>query len=305
MMSSNPLSWLGHQARRGLADLPKNLVWALDSTVKGPAESAGNSLRDVGRHAAATVSDAVPFGDGADSRLARVDAAMERAHELETLAHEEAENAKEQSEAVAQVEAEGRQRVEAAREEADREISRVVDDARQEADAYVAAKKDRAEVLAARRVDSTQADVDAQLEQAQERAEKAQESAEKAIERARQQLGHARELAEEASAAARQAADEASERAERIAGQAEDQAQAARRRADAVDQRTEAAASEGRELGADADTDPLDLDDMTKDQLLDLAGEMGLQISRSTRKAEVVEEIRDRVPRRGRKARAS
>src|SRR5690606_10937458 len=116
---------------------------------------------------------------------------------------------------------------------------------------------------------------------------------------------HARALADEASAAARQAADEAAERAERIAGQAEDEAQAARRRVDAVEQRKEAAAAHGRELGADSDTDPLDLGDMTKDQLLDLAGEMGLQISRSTRKDDVVRAIRDRTPRRGQKARAS
>lgn len=298
MTSSNPLLWLGSHARRGLADIPRNVLWVLDTAVRNPAESAGDSIRAAGRRAATTVTDAIPFGDGSGSRLARVDAAMERAHELETLAHEEAENAKKQSEAAAAAEADGDRLVAESRDEGDREIARVVADARHEADAYVAAKQARAEEVAAQRVAATQADVSARLEQAQGRAEKARARAEHAIERARAQLAQARELAEEAAAAARQAADEASARAERMAGEAEDQAQEARRRVEAV-------SSEGRELGADADTDPLNLDDMTKDELFALATEMGLEPKRSLRKHEVITAIRDRAPQRGREARAS
>ena len=93
MTTSNPVSWLARHARRGVTDLPRNIVWAVDTTMKNPATSAGRTLQSVGHQAASAVADVSPFADGADSRLNRVDAALERAHELEAKAREEAEDA--------------------------------------------------------------------------------------------------------------------------------------------------------------------------------------------------------------------
>jgi len=89
MSRSNPVSWLAHQARRGVADLPRNIVWVVDTAVKSPAASAGRTLQAVGHQAASAVAEVAPFADGADSRLHRVDAALERAHELEAQAREQ------------------------------------------------------------------------------------------------------------------------------------------------------------------------------------------------------------------------
>jgi hypothetical protein len=71
----------------------------------------------------------------------------------------------------------------------------------------------------------------------------------------------------------RQAADEARARAERLSDQADAQAAAAQRKVDEANERREAVASDGRKLAADADTGPLDLDDMTKEELLALGEE--------------------------------
>ena len=86
MTRSNPVSWLAHHARRGVTDFPRNIVWAVDTTLKNPATSAGRTLQSVGHQAASAVADVSPFADGADTRLHRVDAALERAHELEAQA---------------------------------------------------------------------------------------------------------------------------------------------------------------------------------------------------------------------------
>jgi len=118
MSRSNPVSWLAHHARRGVADLPRNIVWVVDTAVKSPAASAGRTLQAVGHQAASAVAEVAPFADGADSRLHRVDAALERAHELEAQAREPAEAAKQRAEAAAKVEADGGKQLDAARETA-------------------------------------------------------------------------------------------------------------------------------------------------------------------------------------------
>lgn len=301
MTRSNPVAWLGRQARRGLTDLPRNIVWVLDETVKNPAASAGHTVQSAGRKAAATLADANPFTGG---RSDGVDAAMERAHELETRAHDEATQAKEREDAARAVEAEGDRQVAAARDEGDRETAEVVAEAQREADAYVAAKRARAEELAARHVAETEAEAAKQREQAQNQADKARERAEQAIERARQQMKQARELAEEAAEAARQAADEARARAERLAGDAEAEADKARRKADVADERQKAASSDGG-LGSDGDIDPRDLDDMTKDRLIALGTEMDLDLKASMRKDALVSAIREHAAGHGQEARAS
>ena len=43
MTRSNPVSWLARHIRRGVTDLPRNIVWAVDATVKNPATSAGKT----------------------------------------------------------------------------------------------------------------------------------------------------------------------------------------------------------------------------------------------------------------------
>ena len=144
MTRSNPVSWLARHTRRGVTDLPRNIVWAVDTTLKDPAKSAGRTVQSVGHQAASAVADVSPFGDGADSRLQRVDAALERARQLEAQAREKAEDARERAEAAAKVEADGDKQIDAARDEGEREVADVVAEAQREADEYVAAKRARA-----------------------------------------------------------------------------------------------------------------------------------------------------------------
>ena len=103
-------------------------------------------------------------------------------------------------------------------------------------------------------------------------------------------MNQARELAEAAAEAARRAADEASARAERLSGEAD--ADAAQHKVDETDARRKAVASEGKRLGTVADTGPLNLDDMTKEELLALAAEMDLDLKSGMRKKEIVTTIR-------------
>jgi len=297
--------WLGRTARRGLTDLPRNVLWVLDRTVADPARSAGHTVQAAGQRAATSVADANPFTDGTQRRTRRVDAAMERVHVLELRAHDAARDARERADAVRSLEAEGRRQVDAARDDGDREVASVVESAQREADEYVAAKRARAEKEADQRVAETEAHVDRRLAESREVAAQARARAEQAIERARQEMTQAREMAEEAAADARRAADEARARAERLADEAEEEADAARRTADDADGRREAALAEGRRLGADADVDPLNLDDMTKDQLVALGTEMGLELPTSLRKQAVVSAIRKHADEHPQEARTS
>jgi hypothetical protein len=284
MTTSNPVSWLARHARRGVTDLPRNIVWAVDTVLKNPATSAGRTLQSVGHQATSVIADVNPFADGADSRLQRVDAALERAHELGAHAREEAEDAK--------VEADGNKQIDAARDEGEREVADVVAEAQREADEYVAAKRARAEEIAANHVAAVEADVAEQVKRAKDEARKAHAKAEQAIERARDQMKQARELAEAAAEAARQAADEASARAERLSGEADAEAVAAQRKVDEANERREVVASEGKKLGAQTDIGPFDLDDMTKEELLALGAEMDLDLKSGMRKKEIVTTIR-------------
>ena len=237
MTRSNPVSWLARHARRGVTDLPRNIVWMVDTTLKNPATSAGRTVQSVGHQAASAVADVNPFADGADSRLQRAEA-------------------------------------------------------QREADEYVAAKRTRAQEIAAKHVAAVEADIAEQVKRAKDEARKAHANAEQAIERARDQMNQARELAEAAAEAARRAADEASARAERLSGEADAEAAAAQHKVDETNARRKAVASEGKRLGTVADTGPLDLDDMTKQELLALAAEMDLDLKSGMRKKEIVTTIR-------------
>ena len=292
MTRSNPVSWLARHARRGVTDLPRNIVWAVDTTFKKPATSAGKTLQSVGHQAASAVADVNPFADGADSRLHRVDAALERARQLEAQAREEAENAKERADAAGKVEADGDKQIDAARDDGEREVADVVAEAQREADEYVAAKRARAQEIAAKHVAAVEADIAEQVKRARNEARKAHTTADQAIERAREQMKQARELAEEAAEAARQAADEARARAERLSYEADAEAATAQRKVDEANERREAVTSEGRKLSTDADTEPLDLSDMTKEELLALGEEMDLDLKTAMRKQDMVKTIR-------------
>lgn len=292
MKRSNPVSWLARNARRGVTDFPRNIVWAVDTTLKNPATSAGRTLQSVGHQAASAVADVSPFADGAGSRLRRVDAALARAHELEAQAREEAEAARERAKVAAKVEADGDKQIDAARDEGEREVADVVAEAQQEADEYVAAKRARAEEIAANHVAAVEADVAEHVKRAKDEARKAHTKAEQAIERARDQMKQARELTQAAAEDARRVADEARARAERLSGEADAEAAAAQRKVDEANERRKAVASEGQKLGTDADTGPLDLDDMSKKELLALGAEMDLDLKSGMPKKELVTTIR-------------
>ena len=139
---------------------------------------------------------------------------------------------------------------------------------------------------------AVEADIAEQVKRAKDEARKAHAKAEQAIERARDQMKQARELAEAAAEAARQAADVARARAERLSDQADAQAATAQRKVDEANKRREAVASDGRKLAADADTGLLDLDEMTKEELLALSAEMDLDLKSGMRKKEIVTTIR-------------
>jgi hypothetical protein len=156
----------------------------------------------------------------------------------------------------------------------------------------VAARRARAEEIAAKHVAAVEADIAEQVRRAKDDAVKAHTKAEQAIERARDQMKQARELAEAAAEAARRAADEARARAERLSGEADAEAGAAQRKVDEANERRAAVASDGKKLGTDADTGPLDLDDMTKKELLALAAEMDLDLKSGMPKKEIVTTIR-------------
>ena len=292
MTRSNPVSWLARHARQGVTDIPQNIVWVVDNTLKNPAKSAGRTLQSAGHQAASAVADVNPFADGADSRLQRVDAALERAHELEAQAREKAEHAKERAEDVGKVEADGDKQIDAARDEGEREVADVVADAQREADEYVAAKRARAKEIAAKHVGAVEADIAEQVKRAKDEARKAHTNADQAIERARDQMKQARELAEAAAEAARRDADEARARAERLTDQADAQAADAQSKIAKANQRRAAVASESKKLRTNADTGRSDLDDMTKQELLALGAELDLDLKSAKRKQDMVQIIR-------------
>ena len=74
--------------------------------------------------------------------------------------------------------------------------------------------------------------------------------------------------------------------------EADAEAAAAQRKVDEANERREAVASDGRKLAADADTGLLDLDDMTKEELLALGAEMDLDLKSAMRKQDIVKTIR-------------
>jgi hypothetical protein len=163
------------------ADLPRNIVWVVDTAVKNPAASAGRTLQSVGHQAASAVAEVTPFADGADSRLHRVDAALERARELEAQARAQAEDAAQRAKAAGKVEADGAKQIDAARGDGEREVADVVAEAQREAEEYVAAKRARAQQIAADHVAAVEADIAQQVKRAKDEALKAQATAEQAI----------------------------------------------------------------------------------------------------------------------------
>lgn len=237
------------------------------------------------RQAKVVVSDATPFGDGIEARLQQADAALGRAQELEADAADKAVRAREASEEVDTIRDAGVDEVRRARDEADQHAEQVVAEAQREADDYVAAKRRRAEDNADRDVADVQEKAEARTAQAERRAELARAEAEEAIAEARNQMAQARRMAEEAAHAAREAAEEARGRADRLA-------QEAAERVTDAERRTQAVSEEGRNLAVAADQAPLELDDMTKNELLELAHGMGLDVNGHQLKKELVTAIR-------------
>ena len=83
--------------------------------------------------------------------------------------------------------------------------------------------------------------------------------------------------------------DSFEERIDRLAREAEE-------RVAEAEGRTRALSGEGHDLAAAADTGPLELDDMTKAELVELAQGMGLEVNGHTLKKELVTAIRRSRP---------
>ena len=256
MSKHHPISWLAEHAA-----LPVNVTRVIDRRVAEPA-----------RAARAAVADATPFGDGIETRLRQADAALERAQELEEVAADKAVRAREASEEVDVVRQAGAEDVERARREADHHAEQVVKEAQREADEYVAAKRQRAEENADRDVNEVRDQAEGRAAKAEDRAAQERDRAEEAIAQARTQMTEARRLAEDAAQSAREAAEEARGRADRLAQEADDRVEQAERR-------TQAVTTEGRNLAVAADAGPLELDDMSKAELLEFAQGMGLDVN--------------------------
>ena len=87
------------------------------------------------------------------------------------------------------------------------------------------------------------------------------------------------------SRAAREAAEHARERADELAREAEE-------RVGEAERRTRAVTDQGRSLATTADQDPLDLEALPKSDLLDLARDMGMDVSGNQLKKDLVTAIR-------------
>ena len=270
MTKNRPLSWLAEHT----TILPTAVTRALDMSVAEPA-----------RHVATAIADAAPFADGVEARLRQADVALERAQELEAEAAQKVTRAREASEEVDVVRDTGATDVKRARDEAEQRAKQVVEAAQREADEYVAAKRQRAQENVERDVAEVQEKADERTAKAERRADQSRAEAEEAVAKARSQMAEARRVAEEAAQSAREAAEEARERADHLAQQAEERVTEAERR-------TEAVTVEGRTLATAADADPLDLDDMTKVELLELAGGMGLDVNGNKLKKDLITAIR-------------
>ena len=269
MSKHHPISWLTEHA-----PVPSTVSRVLERTVAEPS-----------RAARAAVADAAPFADGIETRLRQADAALERAQELEAVAADKAVRAREASEEVDVVRHTGAEDIKRARQEADQHAQQIVKDAQREADEYVEAKRQRAQENADRDVTEVQEEAEARTAKAEDRAGKARDEAEEAIAQARTQMTEARRLAEEAARSAREAAEEARERADQLAQEAED-------RVDEAERRTQAVTDEGRSLAVTAEAGPLELDGMSKAELLEFARGMGLDVNGHQLKKELITAIR-------------
>lgn len=169
-----------------------------------------------------------------------------------------------------------------------------VDDAQRRADEMVAEERAKAEADIEKQFRKVEDEVEADNDRARARAETARSEAQSDVDAAVQEMADARQLADDAARRAQEAAEEARRQARALADEADGEATNANERAAEAERMQQEVSTEGSKLSrlVDDDAELDDLDDKTKDELLDLATTIGIKNRSSMRKTELVTAIR-------------
>jgi hypothetical protein len=282
-------------------DLPRNTTWLLgkalgsfDPTADGAKEKTsalGNGLLDRARQAGGVVKDVLPApGDSIEAKLQRARIAADQAQEAEDSAVHDAEAAKEKTAEARRVADRCKAYVRDIEKEQAEEVSRRVDEARREAEARIEEERVRARADADQRIADAKAEADDQVTRARQEAEEAQAQAKERLSEATRKLTEARRLAEEATQATKAAAEEAHRQAAQLAAEADRDARSADERVEEAERvrlrAADTAVQVTRQLKGTQTA--VDLESLTKHDLLELAAAEDIQGRAGMTKAELV-----------------
>ncbi|MET9019695.1 Rho termination factor N-terminal domain-containing protein [Actinopolymorpha sp. NPDC004070] len=282
-------------AATGVRELPSNVSWVVSQAIHPSDGSADGDGAPTGRERAGARGKLSLTGDSLESRLKRAQSASEKAHRAEQEALAEASHAKELADAVRRTTEEGRARVRDAKSEGAEAVRRRVEQARERADALVEGERERAEADADAVVHKVGEHFEDELDKSRARADAAQRRAQEKIAEATARLAQARQLADEAAEAAQAAAEAARGNAEELAaGEVRRQTAPKERRA------AEATAVQKKVAGSGAKVarrlssgrTEQDLRTMTKAELTDLAGALGVETRSSMNKQQLLRAVR-------------
>ncbi len=295
MARSGAVHWLSEKVTTGVRELPTNVSWVVTQALHPTDGSTDGDGGSEGRGKAGERGKLSLTGDSLESRLKRARSASEKAQRAEQEALAEAGHAKELADAVRRTNEQGRARVRDAKSEAAEDVRHRLEQARERADALVEGERERAQAEANAAVDKVGEQFEDELDKSRAKAEAAQRRAQEKIADATQRLAQARQLADEAAEAAQAAAEEARGKAEELA------AGEVRRRAAPKERRAaEAKAVQKKVAGSGAKVarrlssgrTEQDLRSMTKAELIDLAGALGVETRSSMNKQQLLRSVR-------------
>lgn len=294
-MGTSPTRWLLRTTRTGITELPANAGWLLRRAFSDPDGSDAGVVDRV-RRTRDRVADSIPVGpDSLELELRRAHEALERARDAERQAVAAAQEARDVAREADEIAQAGRERRSQAEQDGDAEVEQRVEQAQRRADEMVARERATAEADVSKQLEKLDDEIAADDARARDRAEQARARAQADIDAAEKQMAEARQLADDAAKRAQEAADEAQRRARALAEEAEADAASSRERADEVERFQREVGAEGAKVvrQIDDEDDALaDLDDRTKEELLDLAATVGIKNRSNMRKTELVTAIR-------------
>lgn len=295
MARSGAVHWLSEMAATGVRELPSNVSWVVTQALH-PSDGAADGDGGSASRAMAGERGKVPLtGESLESRLKRARSASEKAHRAEQEARAEANHAKELADAVRKTNEQGRARVRDAKSEAAEEVRRRVEEARERADAMVEGERERAQADADATVHKVGERFEGELDKSRARAEAAQQRAQEKIAEATQRLARARKLADAAAEAAQAAAEAARGKAEELAaGEVRRTAAPKERRAAEAKAVQKKVAGSGAKVARQMSSGRTDQDlrSMTKPELVDLAGALGVETRSSMNKQQLLRAVR-------------